>query len=207
MLKIGNGARIADACDDVFALGVHQIVAVEFLFPVCGVTGKGNARCGGLALVAEDHRLHVHGGAEIVGDLVLLAVQRCAWIVPAAEHRFDGETQLHIGILRERRLAIDDERGIRRSVHVVGEDLFELDHELLQILGGQIGIGFHTACVFHCRDGVFEQIAVKTHDHAGEHLNEPAVGVPREAGVVGLFDEAVDRFVLSVKVVSILPTP
>ena len=31
VLKLCDGARVADACDDVFALGVDQVVAVEFL--------------------------------------------------------------------------------------------------------------------------------------------------------------------------------
>ena len=200
VLEVGDRRGVADAGHDVLALGVHQVVAVELLLAVCGVARERDARGRGVALVAEHHGLHVDGGAQIVGDLVLLAVQRGARVVPAAEHGLDGQLQLHAGILRELHGAVDDEARVRRGVHVLGEDLLELAHELLQVLGGEVGVGRSAAGVLHGRDGVLEQIAVEVHDHVGEHLDEAAVGVPGEARVLGLGDEAVDGLVVQAEV-------
>ena len=74
MLELGNRRRVADAGNDVLALGVDQVVTIELLGAVGCVTREGNAGCRSVALVAEHHALYVDGGAEVVGDLVLLAV-------------------------------------------------------------------------------------------------------------------------------------
>ena len=189
VLELCDGARIANARDDVFTLGIDQVVAVEFLLAVGGIAREGDAGRRRLALVAEHHGLHVDGRAQIVGDLVLLAIQRGARIVPAAEHGFDGQTQLRIGILREADLAAFDQRRVIVGGNVLGEDRLELLDELLQILGGQIRVAFHAAHDLFGVDGVFEQVAVKTHDHVGEHLDEAAIAVPRETRVFGMLDQ------------------
>ena len=129
--EIGDGLGVADARHDVLALRVDEEVPVGLTRAVGGVAGEGDAGRGGLALVAEHHGLHVDGGAQIVGDLVLLAVQRGARVVPAAEDGLDGQLQLHAGILRELHGTVHDEARIRRCIHVLGEDLLELGHELL----------------------------------------------------------------------------
>lgn len=90
--------------------------------------------------------------------------------------------------------------GIGLAVDVLGEDGLELVDELLQVLGGQIGVGGDAAVVLHGDDGVLEQIAVEAHHDVGEHLDEAAVGVPSEARVVGLLDEAVDGLVVKAEV-------
>ena len=200
VLELGDRRGVADAGHDVLALGVHQVVAVELLLAVGGVARERDARGRGVALVAEHHGLHVDGGAQIVGDLVLLAVQRGARVVPAAEDGLDGQLQLHAGILRELHGTVHDEARIRRCIHVLGEDLLELGHELLQVLGGEIGVGRRAASVLHSRDGVLEQVAVEVHDHVGEHLDEATVGIPGEARVIGLLDQPVDGLIVQAEV-------
>ena len=88
--------------------------------------------------------------------------------------------------------------GLGRDV--LGEDLLELGHELLEVVGREVGVGGGAAHVLHGRDGVLEQVAVKPHDHVGEHLDEAAVGVPGETGIVGLLDQAVDGLVVQTQV-------
>ena len=51
--------------------------------------------------VAEDHRLHVDGGAPVVGDLVHAAVDVGAGVVPGTEHGLDGLHELDLRIGRE----------------------------------------------------------------------------------------------------------
>ncbi len=101
MLQISDGAGVTNAGNDVFALGVNQVVAVEFLFAVCGVTRERNARSGGVTLVAENHGLNVYGSTQIIGDLVLLAVENSARIIPAAKYRFNSKLKLDIRALGE----------------------------------------------------------------------------------------------------------
>ena len=70
----------------------------------------------------------------------------------------------------------------------------------MQVFRGKVGVGLHAAHCLHGVDGVLEQIAFKPHDDVREHLDEAAVGVPREAGVLGLLDEAVDGLVVQTEV-------
>ena len=200
MLQLGDGARVANARDDIFALGVHQVVAVEFLLAVCGVAGERNAGSGSLALVAEHHALHVHGGAQIVGNLVLLAVEHRTRVVPAAKHGLDGQLQLNVGVLRESDRAVNDELRMLFGRNVLGENLLEFSDEFLQVFSGKLGVALHAASELLGGNGVFEQVAVEAHNHVREHLDETTIAVPREAGVVGMLDKAVDRLVVQAKV-------
>src|SRR5207248_9038975 len=54
---------VADTGHDVLALGVDQEVAVGLVLPRGGVAGETDAGAAVVVPVAEDHRLHVDGGA------------------------------------------------------------------------------------------------------------------------------------------------
>ena len=73
-LEVVDCGRGADTGNDIFALGVHKVLAVELLLAGGGVTGEGNACARSVAHVAEHHRLYIDGGAPIVGDVVHGAV-------------------------------------------------------------------------------------------------------------------------------------
>ena len=57
--------------------------------PVDGLRVNSDAGAGAVAAVAEDHRLHRHGGAQVVGDALDGPVGLRALAVPGAEHRLD----------------------------------------------------------------------------------------------------------------------
>ena len=101
---------VADAGHDVLALGVHEEVAVGLVLAGGGVAGEADAGAGVVVAVAEHHRLHVDGGAEVVADALADAVGDGAGAVPRAEHGLDGAAELVGRVLRERRagLALDD---------------------------------------------------------------------------------------------------
>ena len=88
-LEVGDGFGVADTGDDVLALGINQKVTVELLGAVGRITRKGDARRRGLALVAKGHGLHVDGGAEVVGNAMLLAVDAGTLVHPAAKDGLD----------------------------------------------------------------------------------------------------------------------
>ena len=84
-LEVGDGLGVADTGDDVLALGINQKITVELLGAVGRIAREGNAgrRC--LALVAKGHGLYVDGGAEFVGNAMLLAVDAGTLVHPAAK--------------------------------------------------------------------------------------------------------------------------
>ncbi len=76
--RLFDSLRRADAGDDVFALGVDEVVAVEHRLADGAVAGQADAGRAIVAQVAEDHRLHV------------------AWLCPTrAECRSRGDRRPH----------------------------------------------------------------------------------------------------------------
>ena len=72
---------------------------------------------------------------------------------------------------------------------MLGHDALEHVHELLEIRGGKIGVRRRAARHLHRVDRVLEQVALGVEHDLAEHLDEPAVAVPREALVTGLGDQ------------------
>ena len=101
LLKRGDGIGRADAGDDIFALRVDEIFAVKNFFAGGRVAGEGDAGAAFGAGVAEDHGLDVDGGAPFVRDVIFLAVNDGAFVVPRAEDGPDGAAQLLVRIARE----------------------------------------------------------------------------------------------------------
>ncbi len=99
--QLGERHGVADAGDDVLALRVLQVVAVDALVAAGRVAGEGDAGAGVGAEVAEDHRADVDGGAEVAGDALLAAVELGPVGVPGVEDRADGEVHLLARLLRE----------------------------------------------------------------------------------------------------------
>ena len=188
LLEVGERERVADARDDVLALGIGQVVAVDAGVAGGGVAGEAHARAGGLAEVAEDHRLHVDRGAQVVGDALAATVELGALGVPAAEDRLDGHVHLTAGRLRE---------GVARLVE---DDLLELGDDLLEVVGGQVDVGLNAGLLLVRVEDVAEALGVDVEHRLAEHLDEPAVGVPREALVTGEGGEGVDGVVVEADV-------
>ena len=137
---------------------------------------------------------------EIIGNLVLLAVQDGTLGVPGSEDGLLGKAQLQVGILRELGNAVRRDLGVCLGVDVLREDAFEGLGQVLEVVSGELGVELDALLGLLLVDGVLEQLAVDAHDDVGEHLDEAAVGVPREALVVRLLDEAVDGLVVKAEV-------
>ena len=140
-LEVGDGLGVADAGNDVLALGVDQKVTVELLGAVGRVARKGDTGRRGLALIAKGHSLNVDGGAKVVGNAVLFAVDAGALVHPATKDGLDSKAQLEFRIMWEDRLAVGDfELGVQGSLDVLRENALESIDELLQILGRKLGV-------------------------------------------------------------------
>ena len=94
LLQVGERHGVADTRDDVLALRVLQVVAVDALVAAGGVAGEGDAGAGVRAEVAEDHGADVDRGAQVAGDALLAAVELGAVGVPRVEDGADGEVHL-----------------------------------------------------------------------------------------------------------------
>ena len=127
-LQFEDRNRSADAGDHVFALRVHQELAVEFFRAGGGIAGKADAGAAGVAEIAEDHGLHVDRGAEHVVDIVDAAVVLGAIVLPGAEHGIARHDQLFVRVLRKVALGV-----------LLDDLLVFLDH-FLQRLGVEVGI-------------------------------------------------------------------
>ena len=200
-LEVSDGLGVADAGDNVLALGINQKVTVELLGAVGRVARKGDAGRRGLALVAKGHGLNVDGGAELVRNTVLLAVDAGALIHPAAKDGLNGKAQLKLRIMWEDGLAIDDlELGIQGSLNVLGEDALKGLDEFLQVLSRKLGIDANAGDQACLGQGVLEQVGVNTHNDVGEHLDKAAVAIPGKTRILRLGDKALNRVVVEAQV-------
>ncbi len=68
--------------NDVFALGIHQKVAVGLVFTCCCVTCETNSGSGVAVTIAKHHGLNVDSGAKFVTDLLANAISDCSRSIP-----------------------------------------------------------------------------------------------------------------------------
>ena len=182
------GSQLADVArrphpgDDVLALGVGQEVPGGLGRAGHLVAAEGDAGAGSVALVAEDHLLHVHRGAPAVGDAVDPSVGDRALAGPGVEDGADRGAQL----------------GRRIGREVV--ELLESGGQRAQAVGAELGVLAHAALALLRRDQVLEALALDPQHHVPVHLHEAAVGVPGEALVAGAGGEAGDRGVVQAQV-------
>ena len=108
-----------DAGHDVLALGVREVLAEERLLAGVRVAREGDAGARVVAHVAEDHRHDVDRRAQVVGDLLVVAVVAGALAEPGGEDGLDREVELVERVAREVAAGVlaDDrpERRPRRS--------------------------------------------------------------------------------------------
>ncbi len=182
----GHGG--AHAGHNVLALGVGEELAHELLLAGGGVAGEGDAGAAVVAHVAEDHHLHVDGGAPAVGDVVIPAIHVGAGVVPAAENGLDGAHQLLLGVGGE----VLTDLGLIFGLELAGQ--------LLQVVGGQLHVQLDALLLLHLVDELLEILLAHLHDHVGVHLDKAAIAVPGPAGVIGLVGDGVDHVLVQAQV-------
>ena len=165
--------RSAHARDDVLALRIQQEFAVELFRAGRGIAREADARAGGVAQVAVDHRLHVDRGAEhVVGNIVDAAIVLGAVVLPGAEHGVARHDQLLVRILREVALG------------VLFDDLLVFLDDFLQRLGVEFGVELYLPLLLLAVEDFFELGLFDLEHDVAEHLNQPAVGVIGKARIV-----------------------
>ena len=202
-LRVGLGVVLLELDDrlgrpgaghDVLALGVHEVLAVEDVLAGGRVAGEGDAGARVVAHVAEDHELDVDGRAPGLGDVVHLAVGDGPVVHPGAEHGADRAPELLAGIVGE------------FLAGLLLDGRLEAGDQVLEVGGGQVGVGLDAAGVLLLLDDGLEGVDVvlvdglEAEDDVAVHLDEAAVGVVDEALVAGLGDQGGGRPVVEAEV-------
>ena len=173
-LDARDGLWRADPGDNVFALGVDQIFAIEQALARRWVTRKGHTRSGGFAHIAKHHGLNVDGGAPAFGDVMHLAIKVGAVIHPRPEHSTDCAPQLVVHILWEW-LA---HRGFHRGL--------VLNNHFFPIFCLKVGIDRIVVDFLIAFQNVFEHVVVEFQYDIGIHLDEAAIAIKGKAAIAGL---------------------
>ena len=173
--------------DDVLALGVHQELAVETGLAGRGVAGERHTGTGVLALVAEDHLLHVDSGADVVRDPVRAPVDLGARGVPRVEDGAHRAGELAAGVLRE-------------PTHLLGVDLLVGLDQLGEILGGEVGVAGDIAPSLEVGELLLEPIVLDPVDDLAVHLDQAPVRVGGEARVARALGEPLHGVVVEPEV-------
>ncbi len=178
-----------DAGDDVLALGVDEVLAVEDALAGVRVAGERDAGAGVVAHVAVDHRHDVDGGAEVVGDLLAVAVVVGALAEPRGEDRLDGQVEL-LGRL-----------GREVAAGVLADDRLELGDQRLEVVDRQVGVLRAVAVgLLGGLERLVEALGAHAEDDPPEHRDEAAVGIPAEALVAGEGDQPRQRLLVEAEV-------
>ena len=186
-LHLADLGRGADPGDDVLALGVGQVLAVEDLLAGVRVARERHAGARVVAHVAVDHGDHVDRGAEVVGDLLVVAVVHGPLAKPAGEDGLDREVELLVRVARE------------VATGVLADDPLGLLDDLAQGGGVEVGVLGGAVTRLGRLEGVIEPLALHVHHDPAEHLDEPPVRVPAKALVAGQRDQPLERLLVEAR--------
>ena len=157
--------------DDVLALRVDEVLAVEDVLAGRRVAREADAGAGALALVAEDHLDDVDGGADVVRDLVGAPVDLGPRRVPGVEHGPVGAAQLLARILRE------------AGADLLLVDALEGRDQLAEVVGAELEVVRDAARRLQVGDRALEPLPVDPVDDLAVHLDQAPVGVVGEPRV------------------------
>ena len=73
---------VANACNNIFALRVNQIVTVWFVLARRSVAREADTRARIVVAIAEHHRLHIDRSAEVVANFFANAIRNRSRAVP-----------------------------------------------------------------------------------------------------------------------------
>ena len=93
VLELGDFLGRRDAGHHILALGVDEVLAVEAALAGGWVTREEDARAAAVVHVAEDHGDDAHGGVEVVGDPVVVAIVDGSGASPSCRRPRGGRAQ------------------------------------------------------------------------------------------------------------------
>src|SRR5215469_16308559 len=94
--------RGTDSCHNVLALRVDEVLAIKLIGTGRRVAREGHAGCAIRPHIAEHHRLDIHRGTPVGGNVVQPTIGYGAWVHPRAKDGADRSPKLLHRILRKR---------------------------------------------------------------------------------------------------------
>ena len=180
--------RSANAGDHVFALSVHQIVAVKFFFPGTGIARETDARPGIFSCVSEHHLHDIDGGAKKAGYFFDATIGDGLLGHPRAEHGANRAPQLLHWIIREFLPAL------------FLEVFLEFGDQVLPSTGGNSRVFLNSETCLECVQAMFEILLWQTHHDGRVHLHESAIGIIGKTLVVYACRKPCDALVVKAEV-------
>ena len=177
-----------DAGDDVLALGVDQILAIELVNAGGRIAGERDASGTVSAEISEDHGLDVDRGAPFRRKTVQLAVGNGALVHPGTEDGADGTPELLFRILREPAAEV-----------ALNDFLVELDNRL-PIGRRHVRVELVAPLSLGRVQDFFEIVEIHAQDDVGVHLDETAVAVIGKPRVIGRVDQPLDGGVVQAEI-------
>ncbi len=177
-----------DAGDDVLPLRVDEELAVEPSLAGRRVAREADPRPGCVPLVAEHHLDDVHGGAEVVRDVVRAAIDTRTRRLPRVEHCPGGASKLLAGV------------GGERRADLALVELLEGRDQAAQVVGRQLDVESRAARFLERLQLALEDVPVDPVDDLAVHLDQTAVRVEREPWVAGRGREPLDGDVVQAEV-------
>ena len=172
--------RRTDPCDDIFALGVREELAIEPRLARRRIAREAHPGARTCALVAEDHLDDVHRRADVVGDVVRAPVDLCARRVPRVEDGPRRAAQLLGRILRE------------GGAGLLLVDAAEARDQLAQLVGAEVDVLASAGARLEIDERLLEPMAGDAVDDLAVHLDQPAVRVVGEPRVARRCGEPLD---------------
>ena len=184
-----------DACHHIFALRIHQVFAIEFIFTCSRVTGKSNTGAAVITHIAKHHSLHVHCCAPFIGYLFYTTVFHGPLAIPTAEHGADTAPHLFPGFFGK----WFPQQFLYR--------FFIFIHQFFQLINRQFRITFISAAMFDMIELFIKYLPDALsmfhfntcrffHHHIGIHHDQPAISVISESLIPALGNDALDRFII-----------
>jgi len=174
--------------DDIFALRIHQELAVELIGASRRISRETHTCSAGVAKIAIDHRLHVDGCTEHVVDVVDTAIVLGAVVLPGTEHSVASHDELFARILRE------------IALRVFLDNLLVFNDHFLQVLGGQIRIKLCLALFLLGIEHFVERGLFDVEHDIAEHLDQTTVRVGGKPRIVAARRQRLDALIVQTKV-------
>ena len=170
----------ADAGNDIFALCVDEVFAVENVLTGRCIAGESHTGSRVVAHVAINHGLDIHGGAPFLGDLIHAAVDDGAFVHPAVEDGADAAPELIPCRFGEILAGVFFDSG------------FEEFHKIAEIFDFEFGVELHALLFLDFIDDSLKGVGFgfgfgfHAENHVAIHLHEAAIAVPGETGIATL---------------------